>query len=139
MKRGFASESFPPYKNFASNYSNLLFIALSTKVISTYFCPFGLGERHKFPVAVAREEMASEKEASEASDAYYTTAPPERLEDNKTRPESSLSKALAHRALYGSNGSRLGRSSRKGRNKDIKVPASRLSKVSLADQTETAQ
>ena len=84
-------------------------------------------------------EMASEKEASEASDAYYTTAPPERLEDDKTRPESSLSKALAHRALYGSNGSRLGRSSRKGRNKDIKVPASRLSKVSLADQTETAQ
>lgn len=79
--------------------------------------------------------MASEKEASEASDAY-TTAPPEGLGDNKARPESSLSKAVAHRAVYGSNGGRPGRS-KKGRNRDLKVlPTSRLSKVSLADQTE---
>lgn len=79
--------------------------------------------------------MAAEKATREASD-VCTAAASERLDDEKDRPESSLCKALAHRAIYGSNNSRRGRS-RSIKNQVLKVLPSRLSKVSLSDETET--
>ncbi|KAL3531517.1 hypothetical protein ACH5RR_010839 [Cinchona calisaya] len=87
--------------------------------------------------------MATDQKAtSEVCEAYcssnHTASACERSEDNKARTESSLSKALAHRALDGSNiNGRRGRT-RKVRNcEELKVLPSRLSKVSLADETET--
>ncbi|XVF22130.1 hypothetical protein REPUB_Repub12eG0147400 [Reevesia pubescens] len=57
------------------------------------------------------------------------------VENSTERGESTkfhFSKALAHRAVYGSS-SRRGTGSRKVRNNDARILPSRLSKVSLAD------
>lgn len=85
--------------------------------------------------------MATDKQYNVNSDIHSSSdhdEGDERLKESGDKsPEiefSRMGKALAHRALYGSNTNRRGKS-RKFRNQDIKTLPSRLSKVSLADET----
>ncbi|CAK9147408.1 unnamed protein product [Ilex paraguariensis] len=57
----------------------------------------------------------------------------ERLPTSKERAEYYLGKAIARRAVYGSS---RGRGSRKVKTNDVRMLKSRLSRVSLADETE---
>lgn len=84
--------------------------------------------------------MATEKAKAGVSDTEYIDGiqhdsseqqtPQHRNESKK----SNLGKAVARRAVYGTSGRRGG--SRKERTNDVKTLPSRLSKVSLADDTE---
>lgn len=81
--------------------------------------------------------MASEKAKDEISDLTIQDQDnaTQRLQpaDSKEQRKSSFGKALAHRALYGSS-SRRGR---KDTTNNARTLPSRLSKVSLADDTES--
>lgn len=81
--------------------------------------------------------MASEKAKDEISDLTIqdqdnATEQPQ-LADSKERRKSNFGKALAHRALYGSSSRRA----RKDTTSNARTLPSRLSKVSLADDTES--
>ncbi|KAJ4727762.1 hypothetical protein OWV82_000807 [Melia azedarach] len=84
--------------------------------------------------------MATEKAKAEVSDNYNdsiqdTSMGQQQAPDGKEPRKSNFGKALAHRALYGSGSRHAG--SRKERTNDAsRTLPSRLSKVSLADDTE---
>ncbi|KAG6785059.1 hypothetical protein POTOM_010782 [Populus tomentosa] len=95
--------------------------------------------------AIRRErerEMATEKADVEVSDTNNDGIQNTSTETsvNSETPTSAVprfGKALAHRALYGSSSRHGG--SRKARSSDVKTLPSRLSKVSVADDTENRE
>lgn len=80
--------------------------------------------------------MDTEKGSSEAATNYNSndTNAREIWQDSEEMTESSLGKAVAQRAVYGSSQPRRRR--RKVRNIDNRRLPSRLSKVSIADELE---
>jgi hypothetical protein len=86
--------------------------------------------------------MATEKADVEVSDTnndgiQNTSTQTSVNSETPTSAVPRFGKALAHRALYGSSSRHGG--SRKARSSDVKTLPSRLSKVSLADDTENRE
>ncbi|KAJ0112085.1 hypothetical protein Patl1_00921 [Pistacia atlantica] len=84
--------------------------------------------------------MATETAKAGVSDTEYIDSIQPDASEQQTPPhrnaseKSDLGKTLAHRAVYGTSSRRGG--SRKERTNDVRTLPSRLSKVSLADDTE---
>ncbi|KAL9360354.1 hypothetical protein Peur_048477 [Populus x canadensis] len=120
-----------------------------TKVLcSLLILSFLTPSRNSFPLfreAIRRErerEMATEKADVEVSDTnndgiQNTSTQTSVNSETPTSAVPRFGKALAHRALYGSSSRHGG--SRKARSSDVKTLPSRLSKVSLADDTENRE
>ncbi|KAK9282245.1 hypothetical protein L1049_005159 [Liquidambar formosana] len=87
-----------------------------------------------------KDKMATEKANAEVSNTYSGSSQDisvERSPGNKESAYHHLGKALAHRALHGSSSRHTG--SRKVRTNDVRMLPSRLSKVSLADESHKTE
>ena len=106
--------------------------------------------RNSFPLfreAIRRERERARGMATEKADVEVSDTNNDGIQNTSTHtsvnsetPTSAVprfGKALAHRALYGSSSRHGG--SRKARSSDVKTLPSRLSKVSLADDTENRE